>query len=273
MSKLVLIGVGNVAIAVSRHVAVSNYDTVYGTTRQKDKADSLAQMDIHPIVLERSLSRESLESIRQTCENSHVVVSFPPSTTEDQALSSAVSAAEKIVYISSTGVYGGTSGIITEASDVEIDNPSSKPRLQAEEIWRSAGAIVLRVPALYGPQYGLHINLKAGKFKIPGAGDRYTSRIHLDDLASIVIAALRCASPRSLYVVGDDKPTTHIEVVSWLCRRMSIELPGSIPLDQAPMTLRGNRQILAEKIKSDLGIVLKYPTYVEGFEQCLSSGD
>jgi hypothetical protein len=270
--SLVLIGVGNAAIAVNNFATGRGYDTVYGTTRQPDKVDTLRRKNIQPILLNSPMSAESLIQLEQFCEDAHVLVSFPPSGSVDQEIASALQSARKIVYISSTGVYGGTSGIITETSAVESDNPSIQPRLQAESIWTSQGAIVLRAPALYGPDYGLHLSLKAGKFKIPGDGNRYSSRIHLDDLASIIFEALRHAAPGSTYVVGDDRPATHREVVTWLCKRMSIDLPGSIPLEQAHVTLRANRQILADKIKADLGIALKYPTYVEGFIQCLGTG-
>lgn len=271
MAKLVLIGVGNTAIAVNNLAGVNGYDTVYGTTRKPDKVDTLKQKGLQPIQLGSPLSVEVLDRLGQTCKDAHVVVSFPPSESDDQRIAEAANSAEKIVYISSTGVYGSTCGIITEESDVESDNPSIKPRLQAESTWKSHGAVILRAPALYGPNYGLHISLKAGKFKIPGDGNRYSSRIHLDDFGSIIIAALRNADRGSTYLVGDDRPATHNEVVTWLCQRMSIDFPESIPLEQAHATLQANRQINADKIKSDLSIKLKYPTYVEGFNHCLDS--
>ncbi|MBK7841982.1 MAG: hypothetical protein IPJ49_30775 [Candidatus Obscuribacter sp.] len=64
----------------------------------------------------------------------------------DRALAELVSGTAKIVYISSTTiVYGQTSGKINEESAVD----SSQARLQAEEIWRASGSIVLRAPGLY----------------------------------------------------------------------------------------------------------------------------
>lgn len=273
MSKLVLLGVGNVATAVQELAVASGYDTVYGTTRQTVKVELLERRGINPIVLDAPLSKDTLMALETACEDADVIASFPPSSSssDDEALSGTLRGAAKIVYVSSTGVYGGTTGIITETSQVDNDSPLSRARLEAEELWRSRGAIILRAPALYGPNYGLHMSLRAGKFKLPGDGKRYSSRIHLDDLAAIILAALSDGKPQSLYVVGDDRPTTHREVVEWLCNKMSVEFPESIPLEQAHATLRANRQICADKIKSELGIVLKYPSYVEGFEQCLSA--
>jgi hypothetical protein len=274
LTKLVLIGVGRTALAVNQAESSKRYDTVIGTTRQSAKLEFLEENHIQPILLSTgfspdSLSDESLSTLNQLCENAHVLVSFPPNESDDQVLSRIVENADKVVYISSTGVYGATSGVIDENSAVEFDNPSIKPRLQAEEIWRSIGATILRAPALYSPDYGLHLSLKTGKYKIPGDGNRYSSRIHLDDLATIIHAAFLKAQAGSLYVVGDDKPATHLEVVTWLCKRLSLPLPESIPLQDAHVTLRANRQINAQKVKAEFDVVLKYPTYVEGFEHCL----
>ncbi len=287
MSRLVLIGVGNAAIAVNNLATaasrdsspnsaapeISNkyrYDTIYGTTRQSAKMETLERYNIKPILLDSPLSEETLHQLSQICVDAHVLVSFPPSKDDEVSIAQSLGSARKIVYISSTGVYGATSGIITESSDVEFDNPSIKPRLESESLWSSHGAVILRAPALYGPNYGLHISLKSGKFKIPGDGNRFSSRIHLDDFASIILASLERADKSSLYVVGDDRPATHNEVVTWLCQRLSIDMPESIPIEQAHVTLRANRQINAGKIKSDLNIVLAYPTFIEGFNQCLS---
>ena len=74
-----------------------------------------------------------------------------------------------------------------------------------------------------------------------------------------------------MYVVGDLKPTSHLEVVSWLCNQLSLPLPASSPLSEVNPSLRGNRQICSAKVLADLDVKLKYPTYVEGFTQCLAN--
>jgi hypothetical protein len=267
VNRLVLIGVGNAALAVNS--LSSAYDTKYGTTRQSNKVDQLRKIGLKPLLLDNPLSRKTLETLEEASSGSHVVASFPPAQDDDERLSRAVRKASRVVYISSTGVYGGTAGIITEETPVESGNPAIEPRLHAEQTWRAVGAVVLRAPALYGPNYGLHLSLAAGTYKIPGDGSRFSSRIHLDDLAAIVLKALERAEPGSIYLVGDKNPSAQIEVVTWLCQRLKIELPGSIPIDQAHSTQRANRQVCADKVLRDLEVELLYPTYEEGFEQCL----
>ena len=278
MSKrLLLLGVGNAALAIN-DCESGFYDAKYGTTRQREKLEHLANIGLKPIWCQKSASEgqssetftaETLAAIREAAADAHVVVSFPPNRTDDEALSEVVADASKIVYISSTGVYGGASGIIDEETVVDSDSAATAPRLFAENVWRDRGAVILRAPALYGPNYGMHISLRSGKFKLPGDGKRYSSRIHLSDLATIVLKALRHARRSSIYVVGDKNPAPQIEVVSWLCERLGIDMPPSIPLEEAHITQQGNRQIRADRVLADLKIDLQYPTYKEGFESCI----
>jgi nucleoside-diphosphate-sugar epimerase len=266
--KLLLMGVGNAARAINRCAAAS-CGTIYGTTRQAAKMQILEEVGINPVLCDLQ-SRESLAAIHEIAANAHVVVSFPPDEVFDALLSQTVSRAAKIVYISSTGVYGGISGIIDEATPVDSENPATTARLRAEQHWRAQGATVLRAPALYDSNYGLHISLITGKFRLPGDGSRYSSRIHLDDLATIVIKALVLAKNGSTYVVGDKTPAPQIEVVRWLCERLELEMPPSIPIEQAHITQQGNRQIKSDKILNDLNVSLKFPSYQDGFEHCIA---
>lgn len=271
LKTLLLLGVGNAALAVNK-AAAGSYETVYGTTRQPEKCPYLLEQRITPILCD-AIAPESLGKIREIATESHVVASFPPDEVSDSLLSETVSMVSKIVYISSTGVYGGISGIIDETSPVDSGNPATAARLRAEHTWQGRGAIVLRAPALYDTNYGLHKSLLDGKFRLPGDGTRYSSRIHLDDLATIVLKALLLAPCGSTYVVGDETPCPQIEVVQWLCDRLHLEPPPSIPIEQAHITQQGNRQINSRKVLSDLGISLRFPSYRDGFEQCIREYD
>lgn len=267
LKTLLLLGVGNAALAVNK-AAHGSYETIYGTTRDPERMPGLLERRITPILCD-ALSPESLGKIREIATGSHVVASFPPDEVSDSLLSEAVSTAAKIVYISSTGVYGGISGIIDETSPVDSESPATAARLRAEGTWQERGAVVLRAPALYDTNYGLHRSLLAGKFRLPGDGTRYSSRIHLDDLATIVLKSLLLAPRGSTYVVGDETPCPQIEVVQWLCDRLRLELPASIPIEQAHITQQGNRQINPRKVLSDLGISLRFSSYRDGFEHCI----
>jgi len=247
---------------------------VSGTTRDATKQSTLLQSGIEPIVV--SSASHAIDGFATklvaAAANSNVLVSFPPDERSDEQLAKMCSRAKSIIYISSTGVYGIRSGKIDESTAVDDSSESSRSRLLAEKIWLDAGACVLRAPALYDCQSGLHKRLLAGSYRIPGNGENFVSRIHLKDLARIVWASFqKPLPPGSVFVVGDLQPATHVEVATWLCEQLKLDLPDSAPLNAVSPTLRNNRQICSDKILQELKIDLEFPTYKEGYRDCLKS--
>ncbi|RTL40680.1 MAG: hypothetical protein EKK48_15580 [Candidatus Melainabacteria bacterium] len=259
--SFVFLGVGNVALHLAR--LLSRRCTIYGTTRSVERVSVLESAGIEPVVVDSKPPAASL------FENANVLVSFPPDGATDLSWSERCLKARRIIYISSTGVYGKTSGVIDESSPVDASEPSAARRLKAEEVWRNKGAIILRCPGLYAAESGMH--LRINQVKIPGDGSRYVSRIHLDDLARIIEACFaRESLELSTYVVGDLQPSTHLETITWLCQAMGAELPDFAPIDQVTPTLRGNRQVDSSRLLKELSITLQYPTYKEGYREILS---
>lgn len=266
--KLFFFGVGNAANAVASFAA-SEFSLI-GTTRNSQKIRQLEDAQIEPVLLEDDLSKVDLPKLRTYLQDAYVLVSYPPDSTSDNQFAPLTEKAKAIIYISSTGVYGRKNGIVDKTTPEDVNYEPAKARLESERVWRRYGAITLRAPGLYGPTTGLHIRLKDGTYKLPGDGSRYTSRLHLSDLARLIMAAFKRPLPRgSIYVVGDLEPTTQKEAVHWLCAKMNLPLPPSMPLDLVSPTLRGNRQVSPACILAELGIKLDFPTYREGFSHCL----
>lgn len=211
----------------------------------------------------------SAEIIAPLAEGADVVVSFPPDGKTDAIIAPACLRARSLVYISSTSVYGKQEGTIHDTTPVDESSPETAPRLEAEKIWRSIGGNVVRAPGFYSCEYGMHKRLKEGSYKLPGDGRRYSSRIHLSDLASIVMALLQSNKQGETYVVGDQQPATHQEVAHWLCGELKLPPPPSVPLEEVHHTLRGNRQVDGSRVLQDLGITLEYPNYKAGYAPCL----
>lgn len=266
---LLFLGFGNLARFVFQ--ACAGYKTLYATTRGGAKLEELFSKSIEPIFVDPQSVQNCLDGISEAGKGARVLVTFPPDGVTDELLSGRLVDCQKVVYISSTSVYGNHTGIVNELSDVDRDCQRAQLRIEAERLWSArCSAVVLRAPALYGSNYGLHKSLLEGKYKLPGQGERFTSRIHMEDLARIVLAVFDSDIESGAYPVGDLYPCTQIELVTWLCARMSIALPASIPSEQAHHTLRSDRKVDSSFILSRLGCSLKYPTYKEGFEQCLS---
>jgi uncharacterized protein YbjT (DUF2867 family) len=262
---LVLLGVGPAALAIAR--AARPTRELIGTTRSPERAPALEAAGIRPFVAP-ALSPDELGGL---VDGADLIVSFPPDGSTDRRLAPACQKARALVYISSTGVYGPFVGPVDDSTPADPQDPRAAPRLDAEAAWREAGAVVLRAPGLYDASTGLHRRLLAGGFRLTGDGSGVISRLHLDDLASLAIAALDPTLRGETFVVGDLAPTPQLEVVTWLCDRLGRPLPPSAHPDQVHPTLRGGRAVDPRRALSRLGVTLRYPTYREGFAAAISS--
>jgi nucleoside-diphosphate-sugar epimerase len=252
VNHLLFLGVGTIARAVRRALpALPAAGTTRGIPDQRFAS-------IQPI------AAADAGSIRAAARGAQVVVSYPPDPSVDHSWSALVSESASVVYLSSTAVYSDTAGVVTEVTAVNGSNERAARRLDSEQIWLDVGASVVRLPAFYGPSTGLHVSLARGTFRMPGAGDNIVSRVHEDDAARFVCAALN-AAPRSILLAGDDEPAKVTEVVSFVCSLFDLPKPPSAHGDQVPLTLRASRSIDNRATRTRHGIHLAYPTYREGY--------
>ena len=209
-----------------------------------------------------------------------VIYSVPPlpDAPGGSALSRATEAAlnagaRSFIFFSSAGLYGDKpdDAWTDETSNTAHDDPAMAPYFGDEAAVESAGfaglrTCVLRLAAVYGPGRGVRMRLRAGDYRLLDDGRHHISRIHIDDLVRIVFAAEEKAPQGSLYLVGDDKPTTQREYAEWLCKRLGIPLPASVASYAPGMRRQAHRgrRIKNDKLKAELGVTLRYPTYLEG---------
>lgn len=218
----------------------------------------------------RQVARYDGPTMEQLCAGAEVAITFPPDGATDARIASGLRAARTLVYVSSTGVYGDAVGRVDEQTPVDPQAPRAPLRLAAEQIYRDLGGVVLRAAGIYGPERGLHLRLLRGEHRLPGAGDNVVCRIHEDDLAALVLAALDRATPGATFNAADDAPVPQREVVAWLCARLGLPLPERVEAAQVDASLRGDRRIDGTAIQRALGVRLAFPTYREGFADCLA---
>ena len=252
MERLLFFGVGTIASAVRRALPAL---PAAGTTRS---APDRRFATIAPI------AANDTAAIRAAANGANVVVSFPPDGHSDRAWSELVAGAASVAYLSSTAVYPAAAGIVSEGSAVSADGERATLRLAAEQRWREAGASVVRLPAFYGMSTGLHVSLARGTFRLPGDGRNVVSRVHEDDAARFVCAALR-APPRSLLLAGDELPAPVAEVVEFVCGLFDLPAPARSEGEQIPASLRASRSIDNRATRQAFGVSLAYPTYREGY--------
>jgi nucleoside-diphosphate-sugar epimerase len=259
VERLLFLGVGTIASAVRRALP---HLPAAGTTRAAPDQRFAA---IRPI------AAHDRAAIRAAAPGASVVISFPPDGHSDRTWSELVAGAASIAYLSSTAVYPANAGLVTEASAVAAHGERAVLRLTAERLWQDVGASVVRLPAFYGLSTGLHVSLARGTFRMPGSGSNIVSRVHEDDAARFVCAALR-APPRSLLLAGDDEPAAVAEVVQFVCTLFDLALPASSEGEQIPFSLRASRSIDNRVSKTRHGIQLAYPSYREGYQAIRAQG-
>mgnify|MGYP006279287481 CR=1 FL=1 len=186
------------------------------------------------------------------------------------------SSIKKIVYVSTTGVFGGRDGSVVDEDTVPVPwNEQGQARLDSEKSYRrwSAAAVgrastALRLPAIYGPDRGLAESLRRGSYRLIGDGSFWTNRIHVDDLAQIVVKAILTDRLPEVLCVSDDCPALAREVVAFVCDQENIGFPPCISEQEARRagnyTMLSNQRIKNERMKKLLNITLRYPSFREG---------
>lgn len=176
-------------------------------------------------------------------------------------------------YLSSTGVYGDKQGAWVDESTptiAETGEGRRNARAQADALWVKLGARVFRLPGIYGPGRSALDRVREGKARRIDLPDQVFSRVHVDDIASGVVAALTSTAPAGAYNLGDDLPASGNEVTEHACRLLGIEPPKLETLEEAQLSqmARGfymeNRRVANGKARRVLGWTPQYPTYVEG---------
>lgn len=208
---------------------------------------------------------------------SHVLSSVPPVDDTDPVLDRYGDAlgGKWLGYLSSTGVYGDTKGAWVDES-APVGSGRRTARAEADARWLVAGARVFRLPGIYGPPYRNHMGRSAldrvreGKAKRIDLPDQMFSRVHVDDIASGVIAALDSDAPPGAYNLADDLPCSQNAVIEHACRLLGVEQPPLQTLDEAGLSAAAreyyseNRRVANGKARRVLGWTLRYPTYREG---------
>lgn len=257
-SRVLVLGAGYAGSAVARAARARGLSVVC-TTRSDEGARALEREGFRARV-----SAELSEDIAsEVTSDTHVVVAFPPDDRTDARIAPSLRCARSVAYISSTGVYGERRGLIDDTTEVPLP-PSERARrmLDAEAAYRAAGATVLRCPGIYGPERGLHARILRGEHRVPGDGSRTLSRIHVVDLAELLLAAAK--APGETFVVGDLEPAPHIEVVRYVCETYGVPMPPSVPIGDVHDSLRADRKIDPSRALARLGVTLRFPTYRDG---------
>ena len=274
--RLLCLGLGYTARALTRRLA-SGW-SIIGTTRDGD-GTALRFARAHPL------------AASQFAGVTHILVSIPPDDSGDPVLDThgediaGLTSLRWLGYLSTTGVYGTRDGgWVDEAAELRPTGARGARRAAAEagwlDLWRHCGipAHIFRLAGIYGPGRSAFDALRAGAAKRIDSAGHVFSRIHVNDIAGVLLASIARPRPGGIYNVCDDGPAAPAEIVAYAARLLGIEPPPLVPLAEAelsPMALSfyaDNKRVSNALIKRELGVVLSYPDYRSGLAAILAAG-
>lgn len=176
-------------------------------------------------------------------------------------------AGKPLSYLSSTGVYGDTAGAWVDES-APTGTGRRTARAEADAAWLALGARVYRLPGIYGPGRSIFDRIADGRAHRVDLPGQVFSRVHVEDIASGVIAGLD--APPGAYNLADDLPCSQNLLVEEACRLLGIAPPPLQSLEEAGLSPMArafyaeNRRVANGKARRVLGWRPRYPDYVAG---------
>lgn len=274
MPPFLILGCGYVGARVAARL-LERGDRVLATTRRPETMAALARRGAEFIGLEAGDAR-ALALLREATREpgSRVLLSIPPAVAacgRDEAalvLAACGDPPSRVVYLSSTSVYGLAEAVDERTAPAPSD-AAGEARLRAE-IEAAAGpwsTLVLRAAAIYGPGRGLHVALRTGARPRVADPDRVVSRVHLDDLASICLAAL-ASDLAGAFPVADEEPATAREVASF-CGGLGLP-PLRAAGAPAEAAGRRGRWVNGRAVLARLGVTPSHLSYRSGIPAALA---
>lgn len=288
MKHLVCFGFGYSAGALAPRLKSKGWQ-VTGTSQSAETAGRITAGGIEAAVFDGAAPSYGVNKALETA--THLVVSIPPGDTGDVTLAhhgSAISAAPKlewIAYLSTVGVYGDHGGAwVDETTPPAPASLRSKRRLDAERAWLDlAGGSqgkegrqprpkvqVFRLAGIYGPGRSAIDQILAGRARRIIKPGQVFNRIHVEDIAGVLEAAIEHGGSHSVYNVADDAPAPPQDVIAYAAELLGRPAPPEIAFEDADLSPMGRsfyseaKRVRNERIKTDLKFALRFPTYKEG---------
>jgi nucleoside-diphosphate-sugar epimerase len=187
-------------------------------------------------------------------------------------------------YLSTTGVYGDHCGAwIDENTPLTPNTERGWRRLWAEEAWlrlhkdHGLPLHVFRLAGIYGPGRNQLETVLDGSAKRVIKPGQIFSRIHVEDIAGILLASMARRSPGAAYNAADDEPCPPQDVVAYAAQLLGKPVPPDIPFDEAELSpmarsfYADSKRVSNAKVKEELGYRFRFPNFREGLSALLAA--
>jgi len=281
MTKTLLsFGHGYSARALTKLLLVDGW-RVIGTTRSAEKAKILQSEGVDPLIWPGTDMTEALQ------DASHILMSAAPTVDGDPVLSELAeqikaNAPQWVGYLSTTGVYGDhQGGWVDEATALTPSTKRGQMRVDAEAEWQALGLPlhIFRLAGIYGPGRGPFAKVRAGTARRIIKKGQVFSRIHVDDIAQVLKASIDRPNPGAVYNLCDDDPAPPEDVIGYAAELLGLPIPPAVDFETAEMTPMArsfyaeSKRVRNYRIKTELQVTLKHPTYKAGLQNLLAIED
>ncbi|WP_018318474.1 SDR family oxidoreductase [Bradyrhizobium sp. WSM2793] len=279
--RLFILGLGYSARHFVRKHGGS-FSHIAGTVRDPAQRNGLADIEVHAFSGE-PLARETIEQVRDA---DVLVVSIPPGSGGDPAITAfgdvLAAGRRKIVYLSTIGVYGDHGGgWVDESTPPQATLDRARMRVAAEQAWMDIAhgdAAMLRLAGIYGPGRNALATLRAGTARCIIKPGQVFNRIHVDDIASAIMAAIQHKGGGT-WNVCDDEPAPPQDVIAYAAKLMGVAPPPEEAFATAEMSAMArsfyasSARVSNARLKRELGVALVHPTYRHGLDALWHAGE
>ena len=287
--NILILGLGYSAGFFARAALVRGWE-VTGTVRSAEKAAELSREGIRTLVFGGFAVSSALA--KAVAEADAVLVSVQPAEDGDPALGplrAALMAAPNlrwIGYLSTIGVYGDQGGAwIDEAAPPSPTNARTRQRVEIEEAWLQLGrdsgkpVQIFRLSGIYGPGRNAITKLRNGTANRLIKPGQVFNRIHVDDIAGVLMASLAQPRQSAIYNVTDDEPGPPQDVITFAVELTGLEPPPEVPFEQAKLSPMAasfygeSKRVSNALVKREFGYAFRYPTYREALRDLAAAGE
>jgi nucleoside-diphosphate-sugar epimerase len=284
--RLFVFGLGYSALAAAR--LLKGQVDIAGTTRDAARLPALKAAGIDALPFDGVA--HSAEVAAELTRATHVLVSVPPGERSDPVLMlhgediAEAPGLRWIGYLSSVAVYGNYGGAwVSERTTPHPKTERAVRRHRSELEWRRLGinhdipVAIFRIAGIYGPGRNAFVALSDGRAHRVVKPGQVFNRIHVDDIAAAVAAAL-LAKAAGIFNLADDMPSPPEDVVTHAAQIMGVQPPAAVPIEEAELTpmarsfYADNKRVDNRRLKSLLGRPLAYPDYRQGLQALWSGG-
>lgn len=282
-----ILGFGYTAIFLAKNLLRSNF-SITGTSRAPNNCKYYQEFG-YKIV---DFNNSEVDNILNL--STHLLILTPPDPVlGDPVLATFLLLLEKyrrqlewVGYVSSTAVYGNHEGVwVDELTTPKNLGSRAALRLKTEIDWLNVAnkfqlpIHIFRLAGIYGPSRNVLTDIVKGKKQSIYKEGHFFSRIHVEDIAKVILASIQKPNPGSIYNVADDFPAPSHELDQYaasLLHRVTLPLvpfEKAVLSDMAKEFYNNNRRVSNAKIKQEFKLELDYPCYRKGLMKLYQDSD